>query len=204
MPNLPPQIDKILRLSGGRLFILILTLIHFGQAGALDYAVFSVPARIESLGGAAAARDNGLGGAYINPASLDNGGDLEIIASVGRIFADYTRYSFGLGRRLENGLVAGFSFTAAEISGLQRVEKIDSRPQVLAEDSSRYRVLICSLARTWLDKISLGLNLKYYNHALFADSATALGWDAGCKYAAGKNFVLGASARNVGGSYLAW
>jgi hypothetical protein len=187
------------------IFLAAIGLINFSGAEALDYAALALPARVESLGKSVAARDNGLGGAYLNPATLSGVRNQEILVSTGKIFEDYTRYSLGLARRLENTeTVFGLSLAAAEITGLRRIENIDGRPQVLSEETSRRLALIFSLADRFWENFNWGLNLKYYQHELFSAKAAAVGLDAGLKYKILTGLDLGLSGRNLNEANLMW
>jgi hypothetical protein len=179
--------------------------ISFSGAEALDYASLVLPARIESLGGSAAARASGVGGMCLNPATLNDLKDLEWLFSTSQVFADYTSYGFNRGLRLGDRVtVIGVAMAGTEIAGLQRVEKIDDRPRVLYKDSSRRMLLAFGLARRWSEKLGWGLNLKYYKYSLFDAAANGLGLDAGLKYALLPELVLGASWRNLNDARLNW
>ena len=180
-------------------------MINFSGAEALDYAALALPARLESLGQSAAARDNGLGGAYLNPATLSSVRHQEVLVSTGKIFEDYTRYSLGLARRLDGTqTIWGLSLAAAEITGLRRIENSGGRPQVLGEETSRRAVIIFSLVNCWSENFSLGANLKYYQHELFSAKAAAVGLDAGLKYEILDGLDLGVSGRNLTETNLSW
>jgi hypothetical protein len=189
----------------GAIFFLLAGIVSLSCAEALDYAALALPARLESLGQSAAARDNGLGGAYLNPATLGSVRSQEILFSTGKIFEDYTRYSLGLARRLDNArTVWGLSLAAAEITGLRRIENVGGRPQVLDEETSRRMVIIFSLADCPSENFSWGLNLKYYQHELFSDKAVAAALDAGLRYKILTGLALGVSGRNLNEADLTW
>jgi hypothetical protein len=198
------RIRKSLALSG-KIFFLFVIVVNLSCAEALDYAALVLPARIESLGQSAAARSNGLGGAYLNPATLINVSNQEILFSTGKIFEDYTRHSFGLARRLDEvRMVWGLSLAAAEITGLKRIENVGGRPQVLAEETSRRTALIFTLANYLTENFSWGLNLKYYWQELFSAKATAAALDAGLKCKILTGLDLGVNGRNLNEAALVW
>lgn len=187
------------------LLIFILLSTQSIAADALDYSILSLHSRAEALGNAAVAHNLGQGSVFINPANIITDKQLEIISSTGKMFEDYTKYSIGFARQLlDKKTFIGINYTGAEIDGLKRVEKIDDRPEVLYESSDSRSVFIATMAHRFNKKLNFGMNLKFYRHQMFEQSASAMSIDLGGQYQIIKNLKAGGCYRNITGSKLSW
>lgn len=178
------------------------TILFAGEA--VDTAFLSTSARAEAIGSAVVAQALGLGAAYINPAQIVSSHNAELIFSTGKIFEDYTRLSVGFSQKYTEKLTIGCLYTGMEMNGIPRVEKTGERPDVLYETVARRMVFMSIFGYQVFDQLIIGGTLKYYQHELFEERATALSLDLGSRYRVLDNLFLGATVRNVTQPALAW
>jgi hypothetical protein len=185
--------------------LLLLLLFSCLWSDAIDYAVLSVHSRAESLGHAVVARANGIGGVYFNPAQLAISRNIEFTSSTGKIFEDYTRMSVGLNKRLDDmRTYVGVAYTGAEISEIPSIEKVGDRPQIMYQTKDVRSVYMTAAAYQLDERTVVGTTLKYYNHQLFTESATALAFDSGATYRLTPWCTLGGALRNWNNPKMSW
>lgn len=199
-------IDKFLRsLIIKNILIIFMSVSMLFSAEVFDFGSLTLQSRAMALGNSGSAGEEGLGAVFINPAALVSSKELEIVSSTGRFFEDYTAFTLGLAKKLDDQKISvGLIYSGAEIGGVQRVEKIDERPQVLYETSDSRSVIITTVGYRFDEKLIFGANFKYYNHQVFEAAGHGLGIDLGGRYQLFQDLALGAGVRNINRGQIIW
>ncbi len=116
-------------------------------------------------------------------------------------FISFTRnFTFG-SKEKGNESKAGFSVGLIN-SGVSKIEERDDEGNLLGELSTSENLFYGSISKNFGDKLSVGLNLKFYYYSLYKEiTTTSFGFDLGFLYKINPNWNLSLLITDINSSY---
>lgn len=177
------------------LSLLSSVLLNASSEAGMSYLKRGISASEISMGNTGVASFNGIGTYNINPATLLNDENKELLLSYSALFQDYNYYNLAYKTTFLNFPVA-FQISNAKISG------IESRlvpGELQSTFDVNYLTAQMGTAFSIQDGLRFGLSAKYLYQSVLVDDESGYAFDFGLSY---KNIYdrvsLGLSVRNIG------
>ncbi len=175
-----------------------------GIAGASILKV-GVGAKSVAIGSAATTLHGDVNQIFWNPAGISlPDGDTQITFSYNKWIADINHNAFAIAHSFGKWGTVGLGGMMSGVDGIPAVR--DLQPGLAGVEyatsetfgyNSNYIAL--SYAKQFTDKLSLGVNLKYYSEKIDVESVSAFAVDLGAIYFLGyRDLAIGARIQNVG------
>lgn len=144
---------------------------------AAAYMKMGTDAKAMGMGGAVTASIDNVNAAYWNPANLTFVKTLEIATTFNDMGLDRNLNYFSIGKNFNFGVLA-LSLMNSSVEDIAGYDEFDNPTGDFNAGENNIAV---SFARSW-NKISAGINLKYYLSDIDDDTESALGIDLGVNY----------------------
>ena len=168
-----------------------LLLVPYAQSAGLSGMNTSFVGGLESFG--------------INPAGLTSVENMEISFQQANYLSgtDIRLNAAGLVKKLKNGASFGFSLTSVDLGDISRTTTFQPEGTGNTFSPSIFSLNI-GYAKSWEEKISVGVNFKVASERVEDLSLSTFALDAGIQYKSGENdrFRFGVALRNIGAPAL--
>ena len=171
-----------------------------GEAGAYEL-LLNPFARSAGLGSMNTSYVGGVEAMRINVAGIGRTQGLEIAASNMQYLSgtDISMTGAGFAGKLRNGQAISVEFASLSFGEIP-VTTVTNPEGTVSRFSPTFFHIAIGYAKTFEEKISVGVGLRFISEAIYNASAFGFAFDAGVQYVSGEEdeFKLGVSLRNIG------